>query len=259
MHFEKRESVVFEVNGQKIFGVIHHPNGEGPAPAVLICHGFAGHKVGYRRLYVQMAESLSKAGIATLRVDFRGCGDSEGCFGDVTIDQLVGDAQAALEFLGEQEEIDETRLGLLGVSLGGPVSVLAAQDATLQSLALWAPVANGVKWTEDWSEHYPGEVVEHHIRCGGQLASPEFRDQFLQIRARQEVPYLANLPLLHVHGLADRVVFPGHADIYREARGDAEAESCFVTLPNSDHNFSHHDGERTQLVEETMEWFRKTL
>ena len=258
--FETREHLTVVHEGQKIFGILHLPLIEGPVPCVVITHGFAGNKIGHRRLYVMLAESLAKEGIATFRFDHRGCGDSEGGFSQVTVETLVSDATYALSSLSDHERIDDSRLGLLGVSLGGPVSVLTAREhGELSSLALWAPVASGAQWQADFAARYPSEMAEEHIHCGGEAASLAFKLQFLRMQMDEEMSYLSNLPLLHIHGDKDEVVFTNHAEIYEQARATADAISEFIRLPNSNHNFSMHAAERQQLVDVTTEWFKKTL
>ena len=258
--FEHREHVTVIHEGQKIFGILHLPLTEEPVPCVVITHGFAGNKIGHRRLYVMLAESLAKQGIATFRFDHRGCGDSEGGFSQVTVETLVSDALRAIDTLSDHERVDHGRIGLLGVSLGGPVSVLTAREhGELSSLALWAPVASGTQWQADFAEKYPQDMVEEHTHCGGEAPSLAFKIQFLGMQMDEEVPHLDDLPLLHVHGEQDEVVFTNHAEIYQEARGAADATSEFVRLPNSNHNFSMHAEERQQLVDLTTEWFKKTL
>jgi len=258
--FETREHLTVVHEGQKIFGILHLPLIEGPAPCVVVTHGFAGNKIGHRRLYVMLAESLAKEGIATFRFDHRGCGDSEGGFSQVTVETLVSDAVQAIATLSDHERVDHDRMGLLGVSLGGPVSILTAREhGELSSLALWAPVASGTQWQADFAERYPHEMVEDHIRSGGECASLAFKLQFLRMQMDEEVPHLDDLPLLHIHGDQDEVVFTNHAEIYEEARETADALSEFVRLPNSNHNFSMHTEERQRLVDVTTEWFKKTL
>jgi uncharacterized protein len=258
--FETREHLTVTHEGQKIFGIVHRPLTDGPAPCVLIAHGFAGNKIGHRRLYVMLAEALARQGIATLRFDHRGCGDSEGGFSQVTMESLVSDALQALSILSDLPGVDSQRLGILGVSLGGPVSIRTAhQHGQLSSLALWAPVANGPQWETDFNERYPCEDVQEHITSGGEMVSFAFREQFLEIRMDEEVRQLNGLPLLHIHGERDEVVFTNHADIYQQARTDAYADSAFHRFPHSNHNFSIHAAERQQLVELTADWFKKTL
>src|SRR5689334_8479689 len=121
--FEERKTVTLLSQDLKLFGILHLPllkNSE-KAPAVLFCHGFGGNKSGRYRLYVRLAEKLSQAGIAVLRFDFRGCGDSEGAFGDITIETQVQDALAAAEFLLTHPSVDPNRFGIFGSSLGGAI------------------------------------------------------------------------------------------------------------------------------------------
>lgn len=96
---EVREWVTIQVGEMKLFGVIHRPLQGKRSPAVLVCHGFGGSKTGRFRIYVELASLLAKAGIVTLRLDFRGCGDSEGNFSDTTVNSEVEDALKGLEFL----------------------------------------------------------------------------------------------------------------------------------------------------------------
>lgn len=255
---EERRPVQFSLSGQKLFGILHTPISEGPLPAVLILHGFAGSKVGYKRLYVSMAERLVQCGFAVLRFDFRGCGDSEGAFEDATIEGHMADTQAALLWLSEQPEIDANRIAILGVSLGGAVAALTASQTPLRSVALWSPVASGRLWQEDWAAHYPKEVLEGHIRCGGQTTSALFADQFLRMRADLAAGSAGDTPLLHIHGGRDGVVFPHHADLYKEARRGATTESAFLFLPNADHNYSE-PSDREEVIEKTAEWFYRTM
>ena len=97
---ETREAVVLTNHQDKLFGILNRPlNAANPCPAVLICHGFGGDKLGKNKLYLKLAQELSKAGIATLRIDFRGCGDSEGDFNEITLEGLISDALTAIDFL----------------------------------------------------------------------------------------------------------------------------------------------------------------
>jgi uncharacterized protein len=252
---ESRHHRVIENEGQKIFGMLHLPKGEGPFPCVVVHHGFAGNKVGTRRIYVQMAEALSQLGIATFRFDFRGCGDSEGGFGDVTLDTKVSDSLVALSHLSDDPAIDASRMGYLGASLGGSIAVMAAhRGALIRSLALWAPVARGQFWHEDYQSTQPESAIPGYLHSGGEGASTQFCEQFISLQADQMLSELGDLPLFHAHGELDDVVFPRHADAFATVR----PEGRFLRLPNSDHSFSH-DPDRQILVRETAGWFQRTL
>src|SRR6187200_2421224 len=107
---ENRESVVLENEGQKIFGILHLPEGLEYPPCVIICHGLGGNKVGHYRVYVDLAERLVQSGIAVFRFDFRGCGDSEGAFIDMSLQSEVSDAIKAVEFIKQDSRFDYRKI-----------------------------------------------------------------------------------------------------------------------------------------------------
>jgi hypothetical protein len=260
--FEQRQFVILENAGQQLFGVAHFPlvsPTNQRAPAVLICHGFGGNKIGQGRMYVLLAEKLAKAGIAALRVDFRGCGDSEGQFGDLTMEGLISDATIALQYLSGHQRIDASRIGIVGSSLGGPVAIYAAQKTQIPTtMALWAAVASGKRWRTDWETHCGNESLENRLRSGGQPVSEHFREQFLALEADAILAGMPQLSVLNIHGNKDVTVFPTHAQDYRTARTQAQGITQFIELQNSDHHFTLED-ERNLLIDETAKWFQKTL
>jgi len=139
---EKREPIVLENFGQKIFGVLHIPE-KTPAPFVLFCHGFTGTKVEPHRTFVNTAEALAKEGIGALRIDFRGSGDSEGSFKDMTVEGEVSDALVALDFLRQNNLVDKERIGILGLSMGGAVaSITSGRSPIVKSCVLWSAVCH---------------------------------------------------------------------------------------------------------------------
>ena len=62
----------------EIAGVVVQPSGDGPFPAVLMLHGFASSKDEVGGMYQRLAAQLGEQGIASLRIDFRGWGESGG-------------------------------------------------------------------------------------------------------------------------------------------------------------------------------------
>ncbi|MFA0780897.1 MAG: hypothetical protein RJAPGHWK_002418, partial [Candidatus Fervidibacter sp.] len=76
--------VQFEVQGQRVYGMLHLPDGTSDTgkkvPAVAMCHGFTGNRIEAHRLFVKAARHFVQHGIAVLRFDFRGSGESEGDF-----------------------------------------------------------------------------------------------------------------------------------------------------------------------------------
>jgi len=116
----------------------------GPVPCAVFLHGFGGHRNEVGSLFSTLAVRLSERGIASLRIDFPGCGESPGEFGDITIALYSQAARAAVRFARDQPDTAPGRLGLLGYSFGGAVATtcLRETDVSIRSLALWAPVGN---------------------------------------------------------------------------------------------------------------------
>ena len=108
-------------------------------PLVLMAHGHGGsrHEGGGYQL---AAQAMAKHGIASIRVDFPGCGDSTESFTNNNLSNMLLDLQAAREYAASQPEIDSDRVGLLGYSMGGRlVALLAEMDSSYKVMAAWAP------------------------------------------------------------------------------------------------------------------------
>jgi pimeloyl-ACP methyl ester carboxylesterase len=105
-------------------GDLSIPAGTGQHAAIIIMHGFGGHRDGPQQRWSQ--KFYADLGYATLRFDFRGCGESDGARGSVLPHDQVADALAAVDYLAGQPEIDPARIALSGTSYGASVAVYAA-------------------------------------------------------------------------------------------------------------------------------------
>lgn len=126
-------------------------------PAVVVCHGYRGAR---DQLLYPLGNELAKAGYDLLLIDFRGHGLSEDApvsFGTTE----AADVMAAVRFLQDQPGIDDKRIGILGVGMGGYAAMLAgprckgvnavvAVDAYPSVPAVFENVARGL--------HVPGEL-----------------------------------------------------------------------------------------------------
>lgn len=111
-------------------------------PAIIIMHGFGGHRDGPQQRWSVAA--FNRWGYATLRFDFRGCGDSEGPRGRVIPEEQVADALAAVRFLAGRPEIDSARIAFSGTSYGATVAVYAAgTDDSVAAVIAQGGWANG--------------------------------------------------------------------------------------------------------------------
>lgn len=116
-------------------GTLTTPHGDGPFPAVVLIAGMGavnrdGMMYGHK-LYLVIADYLTRQGIAVLRFDKRGVGASTGSFGPhVTSYDLAQDVEAGIEFLKKQTSINSRCIGLIGVSEGGFIASLIASRSS---------------------------------------------------------------------------------------------------------------------------------
>jgi dipeptidyl aminopeptidase/acylaminoacyl peptidase len=101
--------------------------------------------VGFRP-FRQLADSLGRRGIATLRMDDRGTGGSTGTFKGATSLQFADDIRAGLAFLRQRPEIDARRLGVVGHSEGAVIApIVASKEPALKGIVLLAGVSRPVR------------------------------------------------------------------------------------------------------------------
>lgn len=140
------ETVRFVSEGAWCVGDLGLPDGDGPFPAVVFCAGMSLTRTVWLPAY---ARALNQAGFATLNFDYRGFGDSEGTpRRRLNPPAQVVDVRHALTFLETRPEIDASRLGLMGVSLGCSVAVGVAgvDERARATVAVAGPGDLGRVW-----------------------------------------------------------------------------------------------------------------
>jgi len=123
----REEKVSFQSGGLKLSGIIHLPAGSGSltsCPAFVVIHGFGSTKESDNALVP--CRFLSQLGYVTLRMDMRGCGESEGERGRVICMEQVEDTKNAISYLATRTEVDPNRIGCFGSSFGGAVAIYTA-------------------------------------------------------------------------------------------------------------------------------------
>jgi uncharacterized protein len=122
-----------EKAGIELAGTLTKPDGNGPFPAVILITGSGSQNrneelMGHKPFWV-IADHLSRNGIAVLRYDDRGVGQSKGTPLNATSGDFAGDAGAAFLYLRTRKEIDPESVGLAGHSEGGLIApIVAASD-----------------------------------------------------------------------------------------------------------------------------------
>ncbi len=124
-------------------------------------------------LYSDLAQSLAHAGVASLRYDRRGQGQSMLPAGaDIALTDVVGDARGAVTFLSGRADVDKSHLAVVGDGQGGLVALsLAAQDPSVKAVALVSTPGRPVVET----------MVDH---VGSVASNPDFAQQLVtQLRS----------------------------------------------------------------------------
>ncbi len=251
--------VTFTNHGQQLVGMIHAPEGTCPCPAVLFHHGFTGNRIEAHFLFVKMARRLAAAGFLAMRFDFRGSGESAGDFREMTIPGEIDDAKAALAWLRGHPMVDPDRVTLLGLSMGGAVaSVVAGEDERIVALVLWSALsdpADVVRRSAEGSGSMPsplGLQPDGGFDIGGHLLGLEFLTTIEQARPLDSLMEFRR-PALILHGSADEVIPPSHADRFLETIGEQHATRHWIQ--GADHTYSAHVWEE-EVFQLTADWLR---
>ncbi len=150
----KELQVSFGDIGREIRGMLHLPEGKGKYPCVVFFHGLTESKNEAMFLFRNISRELLKSGIASLRMDYRGMGDSDGESRNMTVWTQLKDAASGVEYVLRRKEIDNNKIGLYGMHSGGylasaiaglfPVKSIVFLDAALNYRAYWEhKVLNG--------------------------------------------------------------------------------------------------------------------
>lgn len=215
--------------------------------AVVLVHG-GGVTREEGGFFTRLAASLADAGIASLRFDLRGHGDSEGRQEDLTLATILNDIRVNLAYL--REVANATEVSLLGASFGGGICAYyaAKRPEDLSRLVLLNPQFD-YKWrTIDSREYWTDDVIsDERAKELNDTGAVQFTPSLKHGRPLlNEVFWLKpndvlseiKTPTLVVHGNADTLV-PINGT--REAIAKFTAPVQLVEIAGSQHGFAVHD------------------
>jgi alpha/beta superfamily hydrolase len=135
----KKTRVSFSSGGLALEGILVIPEGDGPFPAVIVCHPHPLYGGSMDNNVVNsLSETLEQASLASIKFNFRGVGGSQGEFG-----QGIGereDVKAAISFISTVKEVDSKRIGLAGYSAGAGFALpVSFNDDRIKALAAVSP------------------------------------------------------------------------------------------------------------------------
>ncbi len=253
---QKGETVFIDGHHGRLKALIQKPElqqGE-KCPMVIFCHGFSGTKDG--PLFELVADTLQAHGIASIRFDFNGHGESEGEFKDMTVPNEIEDAKKVVEYVRDLKYVSTIAIG--GHSQGGVVAAMTAGqlseelgEPAFKAVALMAPAAvlrddaiRGSTMGKQYDPFDPGEYVElwGGLKLGGEYIRTSFSLPIYETAAKYQGPALI------IHGNGDRVVPYTYGERFHQIWPKSE----LVIQEYFDHGFSQNVYRTTDIVSEYL-------
>jgi len=252
----KGEAVFIDGDHGRLKALIQKPElkqGE-KCPMVIFCHGFSGRKDG--PMFELIADTLQAHGIASIRFDFNGHGESEGEFKDMTVPNETEDAKKVVEYVSDLRYVSS--LAIVGHSQGGVIAAMTAGQLSealgkspFKAVALMAPAAvlrddaiRGSTMGKQYDPFDPGEYVElwGGLKLGSQYIHTAFSLPIYETAAKYQGEALI------IHGNADRVVPYTYGERFHQIWPKSE----LVIQEYFDHGFSQNIYRTTDIVSEYL-------
>jgi dienelactone hydrolase len=266
----------FESRGVSVPATIVTPaseNGEA-VPLVVIAHGHGGSREEGGS-FPRVAAELAALGIASIRMDFPGCGDSTESFTENNLSNMLIDLQSARAYAQAQGGIDASRVGLLGYSMGGRLVVLLSEiDTSYRVMVTWAPsVLDGAARERVVTFGGPDEYEAHKLQAqqeGSSVYATQWGTKlevgpawFTDIEDTLPQAALAKFsgPLLVIYGDADESVSPSISAAAASAAINS-SEVVSVIIPTAKHGLGFYTNRpeiADQVVAATVDFLAERL
>jgi uncharacterized protein len=245
--------------GMRMVGMLHCPDASAAPPAVVFYHGMTGSRAETHWLFVKLSRHLAAHGIMSLRFDFRGSGESEGGFEDMTISDELSDGVRAFEYLERECGADPLRIGILGLSMGGAVAAVTAGrlGKRVRSCVLLNPVADPVEDIAVIGRSRDVVMSGYPVEYNSFLFGEAFFRDLPSIRPIDEIAR-ALCPVLVVNGTADATISPARSSEYMDALRNHGVPSELYVIEGANHSFSSRAW-HCAVMEKVGDWFGRTL
>lgn len=238
-------------------------------PLVTLSHGFRGNMDSAGGNY--LAESLARAGIATIRMDFARCGaaDGTGQVNQYTVDTMIDDQLSCIQYMIDHYNVDSKRIGLYGRSLGGRVAMAMANEKAgsfdYKALALVAPAgnANALQYymggQEKWDAMKAKAAKQGSVIHQKVILTPEFFTS-IEDYIPSDTGDQFHHPVLVIYNTEDYVVLP--ATSLECAQGYEDVKITKITSEKSPHGCEmgfKSSKIKDQLIGEITGFFEENL
>lgn len=248
------ERVIFKnEKGEKLVGILHKPDTETKS-IILMLHSFKGHK-DYQPIFKNFPRELCKQGIAVLRFDCRGSGESDGEFVDFTIESEVEDLKTAVEYV---KSLGFENIGLVGLSLGTVICILG-WNQEIKTMVLWSPVLSSEvirnkykKYEKEFQEK--GFIWRTQSLTGKKLKmGKKLYESYKKVNIESPLKKVTS-PIFIIATKDDEII-----EAEKIEKNASIIKNKTIKLFNGeDHNFYDKENEK-QAIKLTIDWFKMWL
>jgi dienelactone hydrolase len=232
-------------------------------PAVLLLHGDLSSRDENADMFARLAAALAARGIASLRIDFAGTGDSEEP--DLSLDYptMVFDATASLDYLQQDPTgdgaIDPAKIAILGLSRGGGIgATVTGTEPGVAAFISWSgAVYNG--YDEDPAGHEEARENGYLPLDFGDRIFKLGLNWFDTIEASHPLDDISGYtgPILAVVGSDDQVVDPEVSTIF--VQSVASTDTTLHVVDGADHGFTADEAVGDEAISVTADWLVSRL
>ncbi len=205
------EPTLFQAEGRSLFGCLYKPATANPIAGVVLCNPIGHEYIRCHRTCRQLAIALNKAGVAVLRFDYYGTGDSAGESHEAELAHWESDTAHAVEHLRRTHGVP---VCVVGLRFGATVAWCAGVAASLaDQLVLCDPVVNGSQYLEEQQRQHHELAVKHghpdaevsdRVELMGHDYAQQLIEQMRRLDLAHVVPPAATKALL-LHNASDTV------------------------------------------------------
>lgn len=268
------EDVVYQSNGADVYVTVTIPKDRNNVPYMLICHGHGGTRSENGGLDA-IAQGLAEKGIASIRMDYPGCGDSKEQFRNNNLTNMIQYTEDAMKYMDNHYAVNKDSVGIFGYSMGGRISLemLANKKYNFKAICLLAPAAD----TEDLKKLFGGTENWELLKKTAQESKDGYVDfttiygqkqelstkWFTDLEEKdfttlmQEVKKSYNGPSMVIYAVDDTAVSPS------VSKGVAETLGSEVILtPEDGHSYGFYSDKayvKRIVVENAVDFFTDKL
>lgn len=235
-------------DGIKLHAKLDKPEGAGKCPLAIVIHGFTGHME--ERHIVAVSQAMNQVGVATLRVEMYGHGQSEGKFEDHTLYKWVTGALAVVDYAKTLDFV--TGLYLCGHSQGGLLTMLVGgmKRDDFQAIIPLSPawmIPDGARQGNLLGQGFDPEHIPDMLEAGPLRLNGNYIRVAQTIHVEDEIQRYTG-PVLIVQGDADEAVPLSYA----QRAAELYANARLVVVPGDTHCFDRHLEIMTEAVKDFL-------